>query len=77
MADAAACAKRGQQVPNGYYNLGRMLKAVTTKGVPVGVCGSCMDARGIAESELEEGTRRSSMEELTDWTLWADKVVVF
>jgi uncharacterized protein involved in oxidation of intracellular sulfur len=77
MADAAACAKRGQQVPNGYYNLGRMLKAVTTKGVPVGVCGSCMDARGIAESELEEGTRRSSMEDLTDWTLWADKVVVF
>lgn len=77
MADAAACAKKGQQVPNGYYNLGRMLNAVTTKDVPVGVCGSCMDARGIAESELEEGARRSSMEELTDWTLWADKVVVF
>jgi uncharacterized protein involved in oxidation of intracellular sulfur len=77
MADAAGCAKRGQQVPNGFYNLGRMLQAVTSKGVPVGVCGSCMDARGIADRELEEGTRRSSMEELTDWTLWADKVVVF
>jgi len=43
----------------------------------VGVCASCMDARGISDQELVEGACRSSMEELTDWTLWADKVVVF
>jgi uncharacterized protein involved in oxidation of intracellular sulfur len=36
-----------------------------------------MDARGITEEMLTEGTRRSSLEELTDWTLWADKVVTF
>jgi uncharacterized protein involved in oxidation of intracellular sulfur len=36
-----------------------------------------MDARGIADAELDQGCRRSSMEELTDWTLWADKVLVF
>jgi uncharacterized protein involved in oxidation of intracellular sulfur len=36
-----------------------------------------MDARGIDESELVEGTHRSSLEELTDWTLWADRVVTF
>jgi uncharacterized protein involved in oxidation of intracellular sulfur len=41
------------------------------------VCGSCMDARGIKEAELLEGTRRSSMEELADWTQWADRVLVF
>jgi len=36
-----------------------------------------MDARGLAEAELLEGARRSSMDQLTDWTLWADKIVVF
>jgi uncharacterized protein involved in oxidation of intracellular sulfur len=49
MGDAAACAKRGQQTPNGCYNLERMLKAVTQKDGQVGVCGSCMDARGIKD----------------------------
>jgi uncharacterized protein involved in oxidation of intracellular sulfur len=36
-----------------------------------------MDARGIASDELAEGTRRSTLDELTEWTLWADRVLVF
>lgn len=77
MADAAACAKAGQSLPQGYYNLERMLKLVRVKGGEVGVCGSCMDARGLAAEELVEGAHRSSMDELADWTTWADKVIVF
>lgn len=77
MGDAAACARRGQVTPNGYYNLERMLKGVTTRHGLVGVCGTCMDARGIAETDLAEGCRRSTLEELTDWTLWAEQVLVF
>lgn len=77
MGDAAACAKAGQSVPQGYYNLERMLKIVRNKGGDVGVCGTCMDARGLTAGELAEGTHRGTLEELTDWTLWADKVLVF
>lgn len=77
MGDAAACAKGGQATPQGFYNINRMLHVVTLKQVPVGVCGSCMDARGIAEVELVEGAKRSSLDELADWTTWAGKVVVF
>jgi uncharacterized protein involved in oxidation of intracellular sulfur len=36
-----------------------------------------MDARGIGVQELVEGASRSSMAELTEWTSWADKVIVF
>jgi uncharacterized protein involved in oxidation of intracellular sulfur len=36
-----------------------------------------MDARAIREDELVNGARRSSLEELTGWTLWADKVIAF
>jgi uncharacterized protein involved in oxidation of intracellular sulfur len=77
LADAAGCAKAGQKVPQGYYHLERMLRVPLQHGAEVGVCGSCMDARGLTDAELVEGTRRSSLEELTDWTLWADRVIVF
>lgn len=77
MADAATCAKAGQHLPSGYYSLERMLKGVRARGGEIGVCGSCMDARGLKDGELLEGASRSTMEELTDWTLWADKVLVF
>lgn len=77
MADAASSAKSGQKVPNGYYSLERMLGIVRMKGGETGVCGSCMDARGLTDADLVEGARRSTMDELTDWTAWADKVLVF
>jgi uncharacterized protein involved in oxidation of intracellular sulfur len=77
LGDAAACAKGGQKVPQGYYNLGRMLQVVAQHRGEIGVCGSCMDARGLQDADLVQGSRRSTLEELTDWTLWADKVLVF
>lgn len=54
-----------------------MLRSVTKRGGEVGVCGTCMDARGIADGELSDATHRGSLDQLTDWTQWADKVVVF
>jgi uncharacterized protein involved in oxidation of intracellular sulfur len=36
-----------------------------------------MDARGIRDSDIAEGTRRSSMDELAALTASADKVLVF
>jgi uncharacterized protein involved in oxidation of intracellular sulfur len=77
MADSVACAKSGQKTPGGYYNLERMIKSIVLNKMPIGTCGSCMDARGMTEAELIERVHRSSMEELTDWTIWADKVIVF
>jgi uncharacterized protein involved in oxidation of intracellular sulfur len=53
-----------------------MLSKLVRKG-DVALCGTCMDARGLAESELIEGARRSTMAQLADWTHEADKVLVF
>jgi uncharacterized protein involved in oxidation of intracellular sulfur len=75
--DAVGCAMANQKVPDGYYHLDRMLQSVIRHGGEVGCCGTCMDARALAEEGLVEGARRSSMEEVTDWTLWADKVVSY
>ena len=76
MADAVACAKSGQKVPEGYYNVQLMLGKVIRKG-EVGLCGTCMDARGMLETEAVEGARRSTLAQLATWTAEADKVLVF
>ena len=76
MADAVACAKTGQKVPEGYYNVQLMLGKVLRKG-DVGLCGTCMDARGLRDDELVEGARRGTLAQLADWTIEADKVLVF
>ena len=76
MADAVACAKAGQKVPQGYYNLELMVKSVARKG-GVLLCGTCMDARGLADDELAEGARRSTLAELAERTLAAERVLVF
>ena len=77
IGDAASCAKAGQKVPQGYYNLELMLRSVARRGGVIGVCGMCKDARGIVDEELADGRRRSTMDELTEWTQQADKVLVF
>lgn len=77
MADAVAGARAGQKTPEGYYNLERMLKRVLAGKGQVLLCGTCMDGRGIKDSDLMEGTRRSTMDELAEETLSADKVLVF
>jgi len=77
IGDAASCAKRGQKVAEGFYNIQIMLGRVVRNKGEVGVCGTCMDARAIADAELMEGTRRSTLAELTSWTQWAGKVIVF
>jgi uncharacterized protein involved in oxidation of intracellular sulfur len=41
------------------------------------VCGTCLDARGIGDAELVEGTARGGMAQLSDWSQWADKTLVF
>jgi uncharacterized protein involved in oxidation of intracellular sulfur len=76
IGDAVACAAAGQQVPDGHYHLDRMLKGLLHRA-EVGYCGSCLDARGLSEEQLVQGARRSTLEELTDWTPWADKVLTF
>jgi uncharacterized protein involved in oxidation of intracellular sulfur len=76
MADAVGCAKAGQKVPEGYYSIQVMLGKVLRKG-EVGLCGTCMDARGVADSECIEGARRGTMAQLAEWTALADKVLVF
>ena len=56
---------------------GRMIGTVVRNSGEILCCGTCIDARGIREDMLVDGARRSTMEELADRTLAADKTLVF
>jgi uncharacterized protein involved in oxidation of intracellular sulfur len=76
MGDSVMCAKSGQLTPNGYYNIERMLKPVLRNG-QVAACGTCMEARGISLEMLSDGVHKGTLEELTEWTLWSDRILDF
>lgn len=77
MADAVGCAVKNQKTPQGYYNIERMVQSIVRNGGEVKLCGTCLDARGINEGSLIEGTARSTMSEFTNWALNSDKVITF
>jgi uncharacterized protein involved in oxidation of intracellular sulfur len=77
MADAVTCALPNQTTPQGFYNIERMLQSVISKGGQVKACGTCSDARGIRNLTLIEGVEISTMSQLVNWTVEADKVLTF
>jgi len=77
MADAVACALKGQETPSGYYNIERMLKLSIKRGAKVKICGSCVAARGIKNSVFLEGAEIGSMTDLSGWIFQSDKIITF
>lgn len=77
MGDGVTCAIAGQQTPNGYYALDRMLKSFARHGGSVACCGTCLDARGLTKDHLVDEAVRSTMDELAAWTVEADDVLTF
>jgi uncharacterized protein involved in oxidation of intracellular sulfur len=40
MGDAVTCAKAGEETPNGYYTLDRLLKTFPRHGGQIACCGT-------------------------------------
>jgi uncharacterized protein involved in oxidation of intracellular sulfur len=77
MGDASAGAKSGQSVPKGFYNFEALLRLVISYGGAIAVCGTCLEARGIAEGEMVEGLQKTTLQTLTDWVQEVDRVLTY
>jgi uncharacterized protein involved in oxidation of intracellular sulfur len=77
LGDAVGCAVAGQKMPGGSCSLEHMISYAARHGAAAGCCGTCLDDRGITDERLVAGACGSSLEELADWTLWADQVLTF
>ncbi len=61
MGDAVGCALAHQQTPEGDHNVARTLKGLTARNAPIGLCGTCLDTRGLASrsSSMARSARTS------------------
>ena len=78
MNDSVDLARDVATPPEGYFDLGEMLKELIKKSVPVKVCGTCKVRCGIHKGEpYFEGAQEAKMTELAQWVADADKVISF
>lgn len=75
MSDAVTAGLRGQNQEG--YNIQQMLEILTAQNVPVKLCKTCTDGRGISTLPLIDGVEIGTLVELAQWTLSADKVLTF
>jgi len=77
LGDAVSAAKKGQNTPQGYYNLEKTLKDLISQKVKVATCGTCIRARGLNQQDLIEGVEIGTMMMLAHWIKESQKVLSF
>ena len=77
LGDGVTAAFEGFTPAHAYYNTQEMLRQLGERGARVGVCKTCLEARGILDQHLSAPVKRSTLDDLTQWTEEADKVLVF
>ena len=75
MADSVFCALKGQDTPNGYYNIERMIRLFIGNGGQVSTCISCMKARGVTRDSFIDDVKEGNMDILEKWISESDKVI--
>jgi uncharacterized protein involved in oxidation of intracellular sulfur len=67
LGDAVSAAKKGQNPPEGYYNLEKMIHDLINSGAKVAACGTCLNARAIAKDALVDGVEVGTLLKLAGW----------
>ena len=75
MSDATTLALPNQET--GGESLLPMLQDLLARNVPVKLCRTCAQARGLLGLTLLAGCEIGTLDDLSDWTLESDKVLVF
>ena len=78
MNDSVDMARDACKPLEGYFDLGKMLKDLIAKGIPVKVCGTCKVRCGIHKGKpYFEGAQEAKMTELAEWVKETDKIITF
>lgn len=78
MNDSVDLARDACKPPEGYFDLGKMLRDLIGKGIEVRVCGTCKARCGAHRNKpYFEGTIESKMTDLAAWVKEADKIITF
>lgn len=75
-SDSVIAGLAGQN-PNEGANIQQVVEILVSQGAEVKLCTSCSKARGIQSLPLVEGVSLGTLDDVSAWTLWADKVINF
>ncbi len=76
--DAVDLCREVVKPPEGYFDLGKMLKDLRDKGVPIKACGTCKVRCGIYKGHpYFEGIPEAKITELAEWISEAKQVICF
>lgn len=75
--DSVTAAKKGQNPPRGYYNIGDMLGELIEKGAEVRSCLTCTNARGLTQDDFIEGAVIGKTIDLARWVSEGGQVLNF
>ncbi len=77
LSDAVTCAFNGLNPALADYNPQEMLRQLGGRGVTIGACRTCLEARGIPDQILIPEVKRSTLDDLVAWTEEAEKILTF
>lgn len=77
LGDGVTLALAGLVPVEADYNPQELLKQIAARDCPIAACGTCMEARGLMKTSLVEGAQKGTLDQLTQWTLEATRVLVF
>jgi uncharacterized protein involved in oxidation of intracellular sulfur len=77
LGDAVSAAKKGQNTPQGYYNLEKTLRDLISQKVKIVACGTCLRARGLNQEDLIEDIEIGTMMMLAHWIKESQKILSF
>jgi len=78
MNDSVDLAREITKPPDGYFDLGEILKELVSKGVPLKVCGTCKVRCGIHKGEpYFDGAQEAKISDLAEWIKGSDKTITF
>ena len=78
MNDSVDLAREITKPPEGYFDLGEMLKELVSKGVSLKVCGTCKVRCGIHKGEpYFDEAQEAKISELAEWVKESDKIITF
>ena len=59
------------------FNIQQLIDILAAQGAEIKLCTSCVKARGLLDAKLIDGVTLGTLDDVSEWTLWADKVLTF
>ena len=59
------------------FNIQQLIDILAAQGAEIKLCTICVKARGLLDAKLIDGVTLGTLDDVSEWTLWADKVLTF